>query len=184
MNIILAGYIANEATYRLIQKERPALRCRFSDRFLTLTEEMTGRNQINRDSITDIAKEHKIEISDDEILELSEMGIFGGLWDYSEGKGTGVTIYLDRISIRQETVEVFELLDVNPYTYPSKGTFLIGSDNAYELADALNEAGIKACVIGVETNTNDRIIINQDEVRFLTPADRLLKDEQGQKNLR
>lgn len=184
MNIILAGHIANEATYKIIQNEKPALSCRFSDRFIRLTEEMTGRNHITHGSITDVADRLSIELESADIMELSDMGIFGGLWDFSEITGNGLKIYLDKINIRQETIEIFELLDINPYTYPSGGSWLIRSDRAYELSDALNQAGIKASVIGSETNTKDRIIVNQDEIRYLTPVDRLLKDEQGQRNLR
>ena len=39
--------------------------------------------------------------------------------------------------------------------------------------------GIPASIIGSENNTKDRVIINQDEVRYLTPISRLLSDEQG-----
>lgn len=184
MNIILAGYIANEATHMLIERERPALRCRFSDRFLRLTDEMTGRNHVTHDSITSATEALSIKLEEDDILELSEMGIYGGLWDFSERAGHGINIYLDKINIRQETIEISELLDINPYTYPSKGAWLIKSDRAHELVDALMNAGINASIIGTETNTKDRIIINQGVVRYLTPVSRLLKDEQGQKNLR
>ena len=184
MNIILAGHVATEAAHRLIQYEKPALSCRFSDRFLRLTDEMTGRSAINRDSIIQVISESGIEVGDDDILELSEFGIFGGLWEFEEIHGHGLNIDLNKISIRQEVIEICEHLNVNPYTYPSTGSFIIRSDRAYELKDYFEKNNIQAEVIGYETKDLGRVIINEDEIRFLTPPDRLLKDEQGVKNLR
>lgn len=184
-NILLAGYIAIEATHKLIEKERPALSCRFSNRFLSLTDEMTSREMVSHDSIEKVIKGcGYAKNSDLDIIEISETGIFGTLWELAEANNCGLNIDLTKISIKQETVEIFEWMDVNPYTYPSKGAWLISSEDAYDLKDDLEKAGIKASVIGYETSSKDRVIINQDETRFLTPIDRLLKDEQGQKNYR
>jgi len=184
MNIILAGYIATEATHRLIENEKPALSCRFSDRFLKLTDEITGREAISRDSIWRVLSDSETDVREEDILELSELGIFGGLWEFEEIHGHGLNIDLSKISILQEVIEVCEYMNVNPYTYPSNGAWLIRSDKAYELKDYLERNGISAAVIGYETDNNDRVVTNDDETRFLTPPDRLLKDEQGIKNLR
>jgi len=184
MNIILAGYIATEAAHRLIENEKPALSCRFSDRFLRLTYEMTGRSIIKRDSINAVISESGMVVSDEDILELSELGIFGGLWDLEERHGHGLNIDLGKISIRQEVIEICEQMNVNPYTYPSQGAWLIRSERAYELKDYFERNNIQAEVIGYETKDKGRVIINEDETRFLTPPDRLLKDEQGIRNLR
>jgi len=184
MNILFAGYAANEAAHRLIEKEKPALSCRFSDRFIKLTEEKTLRNHVSYDSITRVSEHIGNIIAEDDIMELSDTGILGSLWEFAEKHNTGIEINLENISINQETIEIFELLDINPYTYPSGGSWLIRSENAYELAHALKREGITASVIGRETDLKDRVIRNADEIRFLTPVDRLLKDEQGKNNLR
>ncbi|MDO4189200.1 MAG: hypothetical protein Q4D29_09440 [Lachnospiraceae bacterium] len=180
MKIVLAGYIALEATHKLIFKERPALSCRFSNRFLNLTDEMTGREMLSHDSICKITD----VLSSSEVVEISDMGIFGALWDMAERNGTGLVVDLTKISIRQETLEICEWMNVNPYTYPSKGSWLIRTENPYDIVNLFEKSKIVASVIGEETDNNDRIIINQDEIRFLTPIDRLLKDEQGFTNYR
>lgn len=184
MKIILAGYIALEATHKLIENEKPALSCRFSDRFLNLSDEMTRREMISHDSIYKIPDIAGQPDSDGNIIEISDMGIFGSLWELAENKETGITVDLQKISIRQETLEICEWMNVNPYTYPSKGSWLIRTENACELLSILNKAGITASLIGEETDTKDRIVVNEDEKRFLTPIDRLLKDEQDFINYR
>lgn len=184
MKILLVGYIATEATYKLIKTEKTALSCRFSDRFLLLSEKKMDESMIKHDTISNIIKDtgHNIEIND--IIELSDTGIYGTLWEFADINSVGVEIILDKINIMQETVEIFEYLNINPYTYPSKGSWLIRSEKAYDLADTFNQLGIKASVIGYETNGNDRVVVNKDETRFLTPIDRLIKDEQGIRNYR
>lgn len=179
MKIVLAGYIAIEATHKLVMEEKPALCCRFSNRFLSLTDEMTGIVSLTRGSIDDALSKAGFKIDESDIREISDTGIFGSLWEFAEDTGCGLNINLDKISIKQETIEIFEYMDINPYTHPSRGSFLIRTNQPYDIEEALNRAGIVASVIGTETKEKDRLIINQDEKRFLTPIDRLLKDEQG-----
>ena len=60
-------------------------------------------------------------------------------------------------------------MDVNPYQLVSMGSLLIGADNGEQLVRCLHEQGIAAAVIGSFTDSNDRVIINDDEVRYLEP---------------
>jgi hydrogenase maturation factor len=59
----------------------------------------------------------------------------------------------------------------------SSGCMLIITDRANQLVDNLNANGIAAAVIGRITEGNDRIIINEEERRFLEPpkSDELYK---------
>jgi len=184
MYILLAGHIAMPATNKLIITEKPALSCRFSNRFLSLCGIMSSKALVSKDQIVNAIADLSKEYKDIDLMELGDKGIFGSLWEYAEVHNCGLEIMLECISVKQETIEIFEELNINPYTYPSNGAWLIRSDRAYELMDILVRAGITASVIGRETSTKDRVIINQDEKRFLTPIDRLIKDEQGIKNLR
>ena len=98
---------------------------------------------------------------------LSEGGIFAGLWELAEGAGVGLTIDLKKIPIRQETVEICNHLNVNPYELMSGGSLLMTAKNGEALVEALAAAGISAAVIGSVTDSNDRLILNDDEVRYL-----------------
>ena len=53
-------------------------------------------------------------------------GILSGLWKMAEASGVGMDVDLRRIPIRQETIEVCERLDVDPYKLEAKGSVLIG----------------------------------------------------------
>ncbi len=98
---------------------------------------------------------------------LSEGGIFAGLWELAEGAGVGLNIDLKKLPIRQETVEICNHLNVNPYELLSGGSLLMTAKDGAALVSALEEAGIPAVIVGRTTDGNDRIIRNEDEVRYL-----------------
>lgn len=106
--------------------------------------------------------------------DLSQGGVFGALWEMAERADVGLDIDLKRIPIRQETVEICEYFDLNPYNLYSAGSLLIGTREPETLVQALVRSGISASVIGCATERNERIIRNGEDVRFL---DRPAQDE-------
>ncbi|MDE7477447.1 MAG: hydrogenase maturation factor [Lachnospiraceae bacterium] len=101
---------------------------------------------------------------------LREGGVFGGLWELAAKNGVGLVVDLKRIPVRQETIEVCEFFDLNPYELLAGGSLLITTPNGGELVRALEESGVPAAVIGRTTSGNDRIIRHGEESRFLEPA--------------
>jgi hydrogenase maturation factor len=101
--------------------------------------------------------------------DVTEGGIFGALWELGAASRVGLEVDLQKIQLRQETVEICEFFDLNPYMLISSGCMLMVTDNANLLVDKLKQEGIAAAVIGRITKGNDRIIINNDEVRYLEP---------------
>ena len=101
--------------------------------------------------------------------DVTEGGLFGALWEMAEASGVGLEIDLKKIPIRQETVEICEYFDVNPYGLISSGMMLMASEDGNALVHALAEANIPATVIGKATEGNDRVIVRDEERRFLEP---------------
>lgn len=102
--------------------------------------------------------------------DVTEGGLFGALWEMAEASGVGLEIDLKKIPIRQETVEICEYFDVNPYGLISSGMMLMAAADGNALVLALQEVGIPATVIGKATAGNDRVIIRDEERRFLESA--------------
>lgn len=94
-------------------------------------------------------------------------GIFGALWGIASAAGLGFSVDLRKIPLHQETVEVCEFYNLNPYMLLSEGCLLVGVPNGYALAEALTKAGIKARVIGCMTEGHDKRIKNGEETRCL-----------------
>ena len=94
-------------------------------------------------------------------------GILAALWDMAERYQAGLAVYLRRIPIRQETVEICEALDLNPYELLSGGCALFAADNGNDVLFQLEEAGICGAVIGKVTGGRDRLILNGEVRSYL-----------------
>lgn len=101
--------------------------------------------------------------------DVTEGGIFGALWEMAESAGVGLEIDLKKIPVRQETIEVCEFFDVNPYELISSGSMLMAAADGNGLVRALEAEGIPAVCIGKVMQGNDRVIVSGEERRFLEP---------------
>lgn len=99
--------------------------------------------------------------------DASEGGIFAALWELAERSGTGLTVDLKKLPVRQETVEICEACEANPYELLSGGCLLMAADDGSALVTALEESGIPAVSVGRLTDSNDRIVRNGEETRYL-----------------
>lgn len=106
--------------------------------------------------------------------DLSQGGVFGALWEFAEDSDIGMEIDLKKIPIRQETVEICNYLDVNPYELISGGSLLLAAPDGEELLLRLKEKNISAAIIGRVTKEKGRKLHNDGEVRYL---DRSKTDE-------
>ena len=104
-------------------------------------------------------------------------GIFTALWELCEHLGAGCRVELNKIRVRQETIEVCEFYDINPYRLRGDGSLLIVTGDSDTLIKTLTGQGILATLIGRTSECMDRVILRDDETRFLEPAngDELVK---------
>ncbi len=101
------------------------------------------------------------------LYALGESGILGALWETAEYARVGLEVDLRKIPIRQETVEICEYFDLNPYYLYSAGSLLIGTDHPSALIEVFAEAGIPAAVIGYVTSGRKRIVRNGAHTGYL-----------------
>ena len=99
--------------------------------------------------------------------DVSGGGIYAALWEIAEGAGTGLEVDLKKIPVKQETIEIAEFFELNPYQMLSGGSLLIAVENGKEMVRCLQNAEIPAVVIGKLTEGKDRILINEEETRYL-----------------
>lgn len=101
--------------------------------------------------------------------DVTEGGIFGALWEMAEASGVGLEIDLKKIPVKQETIEVCEFFGINPYELISSGSMLMAAPDGNTLVRELEKQGIHATVVGKAVAGNDRVLMNDDETRFLEP---------------
>lgn len=99
--------------------------------------------------------------------DASQGGVFGALWELAEQAGVGLEIDLKKIPIKQETVEICEFFELNPYELLSGGCLIMTTDDGSGLVSSLARQDIPAAVIGRTTDGNDRVVYNEDEKRYL-----------------
>lgn len=101
--------------------------------------------------------------------DITEGGVFGALWELAEASGVGLEIDLKKIPVKQETIEICEFYGINPYELISSGAMLMAAPEGNALVYKLEKAGICATIIGKAVEGNDRVLLNQEERRFLEP---------------
>ncbi len=161
--IVMTKWAGLEGTAIIAAAKEEELRAKYSQSFLDGAKKMIDYISVVPEAM--IARECKVTSMHD----VTEGGIFGALWEIGAASKVGMEIDLKKILLKQETVEICEFYDINPYMLISSGCMLIVTDQANYLVDRLNAKGIAAAVIGRVTEGNDRVIINGEEKRFLEP---------------
>lgn len=100
-------------------------------------------------------------------MALGELGIYGALWETAEKCGVGLEVEIEKIPIKQHTIEICEYFDLNPYQLISTGSMLIASDQGQELVRTLQTNGIQAAVIGRTTDSKEKLIYRQGKAANL-----------------
>lgn len=163
MALVMTKYAGISGTALLASQYWDRLQKRFPSSMLEKAEALYGMVSVQPEA------ELAAELGAAAMHDVAEGGVFGAAWELAEREGVGLTLDLKKIPIRQETVEVCEFFDINPYQLKGDGALLILTDDSIRLLSVFEEAGIPAAVIGMVTEDNDRILKNEDEIRFLEP---------------
>lgn len=163
----MTGYAGLSAAKKLVKEERVLLRKRLSESFL---EQLLAIPENVAELPTDDAELPRIQWSrarklpDQSILPsvpmavaVEEGGIYEALWKLGEMARSGLNVELADIPVKQEVVEVCELLDRNLYQLPS-GCRMYLADNG---------RGCPGTVIGQTNEGKGRTVTGAEGVRYL-----------------
>lgn len=104
----------------------------------------------------------------DTVMPVGEGGVFAALWKLGELLDCGMEITLGKIPVRQETIEICEFFDLNPYQMISTGAFLAAvpeNGRGRQLRGELEK--LSGVLIGCTNHSRARIILNGGLVRFI-----------------
>lgn len=160
-DILVTKWIGIEGTSIIAKEKEKELLERFSQAFVDKAKGFDQYLSVLPDSR--IAVEHGVSAMHD----VTEGGIYGALWEVAEASGIGLEIDLKAIPIRQETIEICEYFELNPYYLISSGCMLMAADQGHDLVRKLEAAGIPAAVIGKATDGKARRIWNGGEESYL-----------------
>ena len=140
----MAGYAGFAGTVKIGAEKRDFLKTRFSPMFLRCldeTEPYSVEQWIKREQ-----KEEHCSFTAYEYA--GEGGVLAALWNLSGIFNVGIDADLRCMPVRQVTVEVCELFELNPYRLYSGNCAVLVSDRGGQLVRRLREEGIPAGVIG------------------------------------
>ena len=176
----MTGYAGASGTVSKANSETDLLSGRFSpsymDRILHIPV-MTGEMQ---DAVSSILS--RPGGSGDGVIyarKAGEGGIYAALWQLGESLNTGFTVRHKDIPILQETIEVCNLLDINPYMLESGDCMLMVTDAPAKLTEEMDRAGIPAADIGNLTTERKRAIINGENERYLNRPETEISSNRG-----
>lgn len=163
MDIVVTKWIGLEGTTILSKEKEAELKEHFPEEFVDTA--------ISFEQYLSVIPEAAVAVKSGvgAMHDVTEGGIFGALWEMAEASDVGLEIDLKKIPIRQETIEVCEYFDVNPYGLISSGSMLMAAEDGEKLVDRLARTGIPASVVGKAVAGNDRVILRDGERRFLEP---------------
>lgn len=167
-DIVLCGSVGLEGMLRILDEKEKELQTRFVPSFLRKAKGL--KENLTTFQIGKALEEFDITA----IHQIGSGGIFASLWDLAEASEIGLVAERAKMLIAQETVEICEYYNLNPYCMTSSGSFLVVTQNGEMLVDHLEKEGIRASRLGVTTDENARVITSGDEKRYL---DRPAPDE-------
>lgn len=162
-DIVMSKAAALEGTAILAMEQEEEFLRRFTSLYINNAKAFI--NDISIVNEAAVAVKHGVAAMHD----MSEGGVFGALWELGEAGNCGLEVELKKINMRQETIELTNHLNINPYLMASAGSLLMVTSDGLGLIHELEKNGIQACVIGKITEGNDRVILNEDERRYLEP---------------
>lgn len=167
-DIVAAGHAGMEGVAMLTRGKKEELKKRFSYDFIRQAEDFFLELSIRRMTDASVLAQPVL------VHALGEGGVLAGLWNLAERTGLGLCVRLRDIPIRQETVEISEFFEINPYQMMAGGMAFFVTEKGEETARTLRRMKIPAQVIGTMTNKKERVVENGEERRFL---DRPAADE-------
>lgn len=164
MDVVVSKWIAIEGTAILAGQKREALLRRYPAYLVREAEDFRKYLSVEREAAIAGRMEQCT------LYHAGKGGIFGALWEISCHLGVGLNIDLKKIPVRQETIEVCEFFDLNPYQMLSGGMLIMVTEAGEELTEELSAAGIPAQIIGTTNGGNDKLIRNGEKTRYLGPV--------------
>lgn len=162
-DIVMTKWVGMEGASVIAENKREELKSKYKDELIDDAKEMSDMISIIKDAT--IAKANGALYMHD----VTSSGVYGGLWELSCGIKHGIEVDLQRIPIRQEIVEICEFYDLNPYLLEARGVLLFVVKDGKKVVDELLKEGIDADIIGKVCDHNNKIVRNDDEMRYLDP---------------
>lgn len=169
--IVVTKWAGLSGTYHIAKERKEELHSRYTNAFIE--EALTYQQYLSYEKEYEVLQKQGYHA----LVEASYGGIFGALFLLGYDSELGVMVDLEKLPITQQTIEISEFYQLNPYLLHSQGAMVIASADGEALVWQLRKAGIEAVVAGHMTQDKARIVYLREECRYLVPprTDELFK---------
>lgn len=161
MDLIVTNWIGMEVTALLAREREQELKARFPVSLIETAKSFGGYESAKAEE--EIASWGSKYYS----CQMKGTGILQSLWHIAEEAGMGMEVDMRKIPIRQETVEICEYFDINPYNARSGGAMLVALNESEAFIAGMVQRKIPAVKIGRLHKGNDRVLWNDGNKRYL-----------------
>ena len=171
-DIVVYGYAALDALDDLLSDEYECIAERtgrvYADRIKYNVTSCRGMFAAYEDAVLSVLNK---EDPDTVIWRCGDDGVFGALWHMTAASHIGMHLDVRQVPLRQESIELCNMFDLNPYRVRSSDCMILTSGCGARTAEIINKVsgGKLPCVIaGYTLKGKEKLLINRDEVQYLT----------------
>ena len=166
-DIVAIGCAALYGTAQLAKLREADLLSRFSRTFVTRMQTCMEKNMapLERPDLEALLGSACQTVTDWQ--PAGEGGILAALWKLAADHRAGFHIWIREIPVVQESIELCEFFELNPYRLHSLGCQLAVADNGLDVVRAAREKGLLAAVIGKAEPGIKRLLDTGEGVSFL-----------------
>jgi len=161
-DIIITGFSGDAGASLILDEREAVLKERYSEGFLYPVKDYSADTVLSCTSAAEVFRKYHARMHD-----ISEGGVLGALYELAEELRCGFRIDQDLIPVHQETIEICNFFDINPYCLLSTGCMLGITDHAEDVIRELEARGIPSAVLGKTENGRKKILLRKDEERYL-----------------
>lgn len=162
-DIVMAGYAGCLGARLIAEGKHNELVKHFSESYID------GFLSYNDDISIEAAAKLMAENGVCYMHDVSWGGVYGALWQLGAAIKRGMRIENSKLPIRQETIEICEYFNINPYLLDGTGGLLGVFSDGQTAVKGLLEHKIPASVIGKVTTDKGRIVMAGIDERYLQP---------------
>lgn len=162
-DVVMAGYAGCLGARLIAEGKYDELVKHFSESYID------GFFSYNDDISIDAAAKLMAENDVCYMHDVSWGGVYGALWQLGAAIKRGICIDNFKLPIRQETIEICEYFNINPYLLDGTGALLGVFGDGQTAVKRLLEHKIPASVIGRVTVDKGRVVMAGVDKRYLQP---------------
>ena len=111
------------------------------------------------------------EDPDTVIWRCGDDGVYGALWHMTAASHIGMHLDVRQVPLRQESIELCNMFDLNPYRAKSSGCMILTSGcgaRTAEIISRVTEGKLPCVIAGYTLKGKEKLLINREEVQYLT----------------